>query len=287
MGQVRRQAAVIPYRIRKERLEVALVTRSGGKGWIVPKGSIDDGERSRDAAIREAEEEAGLRGVVTQKPLGSYRHTNGDGRFEVDVYLMRVTSVLDEWLEDRLASAAGCASPMRPLGFARNCRSSFMVSAAASESVFVVHGDWSGDAITNSLRALLPTRERAIAKHRFTLLDTFDGRVRRAGARLTRSGDDRAGDDGVAGWPTRKLAGRRADAARSASRGIFRAAVATSADAGRWCPPPACASRCRVAGSQLDVLDDQKKTIASTAHRVGQGATAANTRPGGGGCRRS
>ena len=102
MGQVRRQAAVIPYRIRKERLEVALVTRSGGKGWIVPKGSIDDGERSRDAAIREAEEEAGLRGVVTQKPLGSYRHTNGDGRFEVDVYLMRVTNVLDEWLEDRL-----------------------------------------------------------------------------------------------------------------------------------------------------------------------------------------
>ena len=73
MARVHRQAAVIPYRIRKERVEVALVTTSRGKGWIVPKGSVDDGERPRDAAIREAEEEAGLLGVVARKPLGRYR----------------------------------------------------------------------------------------------------------------------------------------------------------------------------------------------------------------------
>jgi 8-oxo-dGTP pyrophosphatase MutT (NUDIX family) len=102
MARLRRQAAVIPYRIRKARLEIALVSRSGGKGWIVPKGGIDAGEASRDAAIREAEEEAGLRGVVTRKPLGRYRHENRDGLCEVDVYLMRVTSVLEDWLEDRI-----------------------------------------------------------------------------------------------------------------------------------------------------------------------------------------
>jgi phosphohistidine phosphatase len=94
------QAAVIPYRIRKERVEVALVTTSGGKGWIVPKGSIDDGERPRDAAIREAEEEAGLRGVVARKPLGRYRHSKRDGHRRVEVYPMRVTKVLEHWLED-------------------------------------------------------------------------------------------------------------------------------------------------------------------------------------------
>jgi phosphohistidine phosphatase len=102
MARVHRQAAVIPYRIRKERIEVALVTTSRGKGWIVPKGSVDSGERPRDAAIREAEEEAGLLGVVTRQPLGRYLHVNGDGRCRVDVYLMRVTSVLEHWLEDRL-----------------------------------------------------------------------------------------------------------------------------------------------------------------------------------------
>lgn len=102
MARVRQQAAVIPYRIRKERLEVALVTRSGGKGWIVPKGSVDAGERPRDAAIREAEEEAGLRGVVTRKPLGRYRHVTGRRPCRVEVYSMRVTKVLEHWLEDKL-----------------------------------------------------------------------------------------------------------------------------------------------------------------------------------------
>jgi 8-oxo-dGTP pyrophosphatase MutT (NUDIX family) len=116
MARVHRQAAVIPYRIRKRRVEVALVTNSRGKGWVVPKGWIDDGERSRDAAIREAEEEAGLLGVVTQRPLGRYVHVNDAGRCSVDVYLMRVTEVLEHWLEDgnrrrrwmRIPDAAAC-----------------------------------------------------------------------------------------------------------------------------------------------------------------------------------
>jgi 8-oxo-dGTP pyrophosphatase MutT (NUDIX family) len=102
MARIRRQAAVIPYRIRKARLEVALVTTSKGNGWIVPKGCIDEGERARDAAIREAEEEAGLRGVVARRRLGRYRHVNGHGPCLVDVYVMRVTTVMKEWMEDKL-----------------------------------------------------------------------------------------------------------------------------------------------------------------------------------------
>jgi phosphohistidine phosphatase len=116
MPRVHQQAAVVPYRIRKERVEVALVTTSRGKGWIVPKGSVDQGERPRDAAIREAEEEAGLRGVVTRKPVGRYHEVKGNNRRRVDVYLMRVTSVLENWLEEkvrrrrwmRLPDAAEC-----------------------------------------------------------------------------------------------------------------------------------------------------------------------------------
>ena len=102
MARVHRKAAVIPYRVRKKRVEVALVTTSSGTGWIVPKGSVDDGEDARDAAIREAEEEAGLLGVLPRKPLGCYHQVNGAGPCRVDVYLMRVTGVLDHWMEDRL-----------------------------------------------------------------------------------------------------------------------------------------------------------------------------------------
>jgi 8-oxo-dGTP pyrophosphatase MutT (NUDIX family) len=96
-----RKAAVIPYRIRNKRVEVALVTTSGGKGWIVPKGSVARGEEIRDAAIRETEEEAGLLGVLSRKPLGRYLHVNGDGAWRVDVYVMRVTEELEHWTEDR------------------------------------------------------------------------------------------------------------------------------------------------------------------------------------------
>jgi CHAD domain-containing protein len=60
----------------------------------------------------------------------------------------------------------------------------------SAESVYVVPGDVSGDAITRSLQSLLPTRHHAIARHRFTILDTFDGRVRRSGGYLTRDDED-------------------------------------------------------------------------------------------------
>ncbi len=102
MPQARRQAAVIPYRIRKERVEVALVTTSKGNGWIVPKGSVDESERPRDAAIREADEEAGVRGKVARKPVGRYLHVTHQRRYRVDVYLMRVTKVRGRWLEDKV-----------------------------------------------------------------------------------------------------------------------------------------------------------------------------------------
>jgi 8-oxo-dGTP pyrophosphatase MutT (NUDIX family) len=100
MARVHQQAAVIPYRIRKTRVEVALVTTSTGRGWIVPKGSVDEGERPRDAAIREANEEAGLRGIVARKPVGRYLHKKRKRLRQVDVYMMRVTTELEHWLED-------------------------------------------------------------------------------------------------------------------------------------------------------------------------------------------
>jgi len=59
-----------------------------------------------------------------------------------------------------------------------------------TERVFVARGEISDEAIARSLQTLLPTRQHPIAKRRFTVLDTFDGRVRRTGASLTREGDD-------------------------------------------------------------------------------------------------
>ena len=62
------------------------------------------------------------------------------------------------------------------------------VESTPVESVYVIRDDVSPSAITNSLRALLSARHQPIARRRFTLLDTFDFRVARAGGRLTRAG---------------------------------------------------------------------------------------------------
>ena len=71
----------------------------------------------------------------------------------------------------------------------------------ATQSAYVVRGDASPDAITMSLQALLPTRHRPIVRQRLTLLDTFDGRVRRAGARVTQRG---VNGTSTLGWQTRR-----------------------------------------------------------------------------------
>jgi len=102
MPRLIRQAAVVPYRVRNTRIEIALVTRSSGNGWIVPKGTVNVGERPREAALREAEEEAGLLGVLARRPLGQYSYVNSTGPCQVEVFLMRVTSVLERWPEEGL-----------------------------------------------------------------------------------------------------------------------------------------------------------------------------------------
>jgi 8-oxo-dGTP pyrophosphatase MutT (NUDIX family) len=101
MGQARRQAAVIPYRVRNGRLEVAAITSASNHDWIVPKGGVEEGERPWEAAAREAEEEAGLLGVVDRTPLGRCHSSNGNGG-AIDVYVLYVAAVLDHWPEEQI-----------------------------------------------------------------------------------------------------------------------------------------------------------------------------------------
>jgi 8-oxo-dGTP pyrophosphatase MutT (NUDIX family) len=59
-----RQAAVIPVRSGR----VCLVSSSGGKRWVVPKGHIEPGQAAGETALLEAWEEAGLLGALHREP---------------------------------------------------------------------------------------------------------------------------------------------------------------------------------------------------------------------------
>jgi len=96
-----RQSSVIPYRIRNERAEILMITSSSGHHWVVPKGIHEPGMSAADSAAKEAREEAGIVGLVSKEPLGSYRYLKWKGDCEVTVFAMQVTQELDtkEWEE--------------------------------------------------------------------------------------------------------------------------------------------------------------------------------------------
>jgi 8-oxo-dGTP pyrophosphatase MutT (NUDIX family) len=84
----RRAAAALCVRRKRGRLQLLLVTTRSGRATL-PKGRVEAGEHPADTALREAREEAGVRGVVAAH-LGSWCH--GRAGQHVDGYLVRVRS---------------------------------------------------------------------------------------------------------------------------------------------------------------------------------------------------
>jgi 8-oxo-dGTP diphosphatase len=59
--------------------EVLVVHRPAYDDWSFPKGKLEDGEREEDAAVREVEEETGLR-CRLERELATTRYRDGRGR---------------------------------------------------------------------------------------------------------------------------------------------------------------------------------------------------------------
>ena len=58
-------AGALPWRVKKDQLEVLLIHRPRYDDWSWPKGKLDAGETVPECAVREVEEEIGL-----HAPLG-------------------------------------------------------------------------------------------------------------------------------------------------------------------------------------------------------------------------
>jgi 8-oxo-dGTP pyrophosphatase MutT (NUDIX family) len=93
------QSAVIPYRLRNDGPEVLLITSRRQKRWVIPKGVIEPALSPAASAVQEAWEEAGLAGLVSPEPVGRYSYQKWGGTCHVEVFLLRVEKVLDDWPE--------------------------------------------------------------------------------------------------------------------------------------------------------------------------------------------
>jgi phosphohistidine phosphatase len=94
-----KQSAVVPVRENSGELEILLITSRKRKRWVVPKGVKEPEMSGPDSAAKEALEEAGIEGTVNPGTLGTYQYDKWGGTCTVDVYLMEVTTVHDEWEE--------------------------------------------------------------------------------------------------------------------------------------------------------------------------------------------
>jgi len=93
------QSGVIPFRKRKGKLELLMVTSTKKKRWVIPKGVKEPHLSPKKSAIKEAWEEAGILGKVSKTSIGAYRYRKWGGICTVKVFVMEVNKVVRKWEE--------------------------------------------------------------------------------------------------------------------------------------------------------------------------------------------
>src|SRR5262245_27856446 len=96
------QACAVPFRVVGERIEFCVVTSMKRRRWMFPKGIVEPGETEAQAALKEAWEEAGLRGQIVGKSLGTYVHHKWGADIRVACFLMHVVECRSRWHESEL-----------------------------------------------------------------------------------------------------------------------------------------------------------------------------------------
>lgn len=100
------QSAVVPFVLKDGALEILLITNRSGKRWVIPKGLVEDDLTAQQSAVREAYEEAGIKGKVYKKSIGEYQYRKWLGICNVEVFLFEVHDELEEWPEDHFRERA-------------------------------------------------------------------------------------------------------------------------------------------------------------------------------------
>lgn len=105
-GAFRQQYAALCFRAaaQGEGIEILVVTSRDSGRWIIPKGWPMKDKKPHEAAAIEAFQEAGIRGKVRKKPVGSYTYLKlmDDGDVVpciVDVFQIEATELADKFKE--------------------------------------------------------------------------------------------------------------------------------------------------------------------------------------------
>ncbi|MGR3636140.1 MAG: NUDIX hydrolase [Shimia sp.] len=98
------QFAALPYRMRKGKPQIMLITSRGTKQWLLPKGWPMANFKPHKAAAQEAWEEAGVIGKAHKRCIGMYTYRKSRGvhrgkKFTVLIYPLEVTKSVNAFPE--------------------------------------------------------------------------------------------------------------------------------------------------------------------------------------------
>ena len=94
----------MPFVLDNGRPQVMIITSRETGRWIIPKGWLKKDMDAHELAAVEAYEEAGLRGIISEKPVGQYRYLKrlDDGqdiKCDVIVFPLLVETHALDWPE--------------------------------------------------------------------------------------------------------------------------------------------------------------------------------------------
>jgi len=118
-GWMYKQSGVIPIYIQDGILKTIIITSTSSGFWVFPKGVIEKGMTAKDSALKEAFEEAGIKGIAFENEIGKYEYEKWSGICEVKMYLMEVTEILEDW-EDKEERKRLICSPLEAIELIQN-----------------------------------------------------------------------------------------------------------------------------------------------------------------------
>ncbi len=92
------EIGAFPFLIKKEALQVMIITNTSGKSWILPKGHPEEDLNKPQVAKLETYEEAGIKGVIFDKKLRKEFKREEGGTLVI--YPLIIKDILDNWPEE-------------------------------------------------------------------------------------------------------------------------------------------------------------------------------------------
>jgi 8-oxo-dGTP pyrophosphatase MutT (NUDIX family) len=94
------QSGAVPIHFQSDKPLFLVINNRNKTRWLVPKGIVENGQTPAETAVKEAMEEAGVTGEILTQPLGTYAYRKWDDICSVDLFVLLVKKIYENWEED-------------------------------------------------------------------------------------------------------------------------------------------------------------------------------------------